>query len=168
MTTIHDAPRYASPVDYEAYGQYGRDAASSAGRPSSGPGTASRGRITADGSSGYRAEPGRYHLYIAWGCPWAQRTAILRKLMGLEDAVSLSYVDDADWDSPHHREALWIDTAPSRAAAAPSLPPLCPVERRRHAGRWPFLQQIIRFIGFNRLVIYGYLSGDVQVNHALF
>jgi glutathionyl-hydroquinone reductase len=45
-------------------------------------------------SSGYRAEPGRCHLYIAWGCPWAQRTGIARKLEGLEDVVSLSYVDD--------------------------------------------------------------------------
>jgi len=32
-----------------------------------------RDRITADGSSGYKAEAGRYHLYIAWNCPW--RTA---------------------------------------------------------------------------------------------
>ena len=53
-----------------------------------------QGRITADGSSGYPAVPGRYHLYISWGCPWAQRTAIVRKLMGLQDVVSLSYVDD--------------------------------------------------------------------------
>ena len=53
-----------------------------------------QGRITADGSSGYPAGPGRYHLYIAWGCPWAQRTAIVRTLMQLEDVVSLSYVDD--------------------------------------------------------------------------
>ena len=42
MTTIQDAPRYASPVDYEAYGSTGPDAASSAGSPSSGPGTAPR------------------------------------------------------------------------------------------------------------------------------
>src|SRR5262249_38406635 len=35
-----------------------------------------------------------YHLYISWGCPGAQRTAIVRKLMRLDDVVSLSYVDD--------------------------------------------------------------------------
>ena len=41
----------------------------------------------------FPAEPGRYHLYIAWACPWAHRTAIYRKLKGLEDAISLSVVD---------------------------------------------------------------------------
>jgi putative glutathione S-transferase len=39
------------------------------------------------------AEPGRYHLYISWACPWAHRTAIVRSLLGLEDAISLSAVD---------------------------------------------------------------------------
>ena len=38
-------------------------------------------------------EPGRYHLYISWACPWAHRTAIGRLVMGLEDAVGLSAVD---------------------------------------------------------------------------
>lgn len=56
-----------------------------------------RGRVTADGSSGYAAEPGRYHLYLAWSCPWAQRPAIARGLKGLTDVISLSYVDD-DFD----------------------------------------------------------------------
>src|SRR6266542_3844622 len=53
-----------------------------------------RNWVTADGSSGFPAEAGRYHLYISWGCPWAQRTAIVRKLMRLDDVVSLSYVDN--------------------------------------------------------------------------
>ncbi|WP_327676535.1 glutathione S-transferase C-terminal domain-containing protein [Kitasatospora sp. NBC_00458] len=53
------------------------------------------GRLTADGSSGYRAEPGRYHLYVAWGCSWSNRAAVVRKLKGLEEVVSLSYVDDS-------------------------------------------------------------------------
>ncbi|MGH3089489.1 MAG: glutathione S-transferase family protein [Rubrobacteraceae bacterium] len=54
--------------------------------------TTFRGRISADGSSGFVAEAGRYHLYVAWACPWAHRTAILRKVKGLEDATSLSSV----------------------------------------------------------------------------
>src|ERR1035437_8295749 len=88
------SPGYASPVDFGAYGQYGAGRGFDAGQAFKRPRYPFRGRITADGSSGYRAEPGRYHLYISCGCPWAQRTAIVRKLMGLEDVVSLSYVDD--------------------------------------------------------------------------
>ncbi|MBB4914300.1 glutathione S-transferase C-terminal domain-containing protein [Streptosporangium saharense] len=53
-----------------------------------------KGRVTADGSSGFPAEPGRYHLYLAWSCPWAQRTAIVRGLKGLRETVTLSYVED--------------------------------------------------------------------------
>jgi len=52
-----------------------------------------RGRITADGSSGFRAEPGRYHLYVSLACPWAHRAIIVRKLLGLEDVISMSVVD---------------------------------------------------------------------------
>ena len=51
-----------------------------------------RGFVTADGSSGFKAEPGRYHLYISWACPWAHRTEIMRKLKGLEDVIGLSAV----------------------------------------------------------------------------
>jgi putative glutathione S-transferase len=50
-------------------------------------------RITADGSSGFRAEPGRYHLYVSLACPWAQRSIIVRKLKQLEDVVGMSVVD---------------------------------------------------------------------------
>src|SRR4028118_254612 len=41
---------------------------------------------------GFEAQAGRYHLYIAWACPWAHRAALLRKLKGLEEAISLSAV----------------------------------------------------------------------------
>src|SRR5215218_11287367 len=54
--------------------------------------TSFRDGITADGSSGFAAEAGRYHLYVAWACPWAQRTAIMRTLKGLEDAIGISAV----------------------------------------------------------------------------
>jgi glutathionyl-hydroquinone reductase len=97
VTTTADPtalPRYASPVDFGTYGQYGAGRGFDSGQAFQRPRYPFRGRITADGSSGYQAEPGRYHLYISWGCPWAQRTAIVRKLKGLEDVVSLSYVDD--------------------------------------------------------------------------
>jgi glutathionyl-hydroquinone reductase len=49
--------------------------------------------VTADGTSDFPAEGGRYHLYVARACPWAHRTIIGRRLMGLEDAISISFVD---------------------------------------------------------------------------
>lgn len=52
-----------------------------------------RDRITADGSSGFKAEAGRYHLYVSLACPWAHRTLIMRKLKGLEDVIGVSIVD---------------------------------------------------------------------------
>ena len=52
-----------------------------------------RDRITADGSSSFPAEAGRYHLYVSLACPWAHRTIIVRRLLGLEDVVSMSVVD---------------------------------------------------------------------------
>jgi glutathionyl-hydroquinone reductase len=89
-------PPVASPVDFATYGNYGDWVAKQE------PAAATefvratypfQGRLTADGSSGYQAEPGRYHLYISWACPWAHRSAIVRELKGLQDVVSLSAVD---------------------------------------------------------------------------
>jgi putative glutathione S-transferase len=42
------------------------------------------------GQGGFKAEAGRYHLYVSYACPWAHRTLIMRRLKGLEDAISLS------------------------------------------------------------------------------
>lgn len=42
------------------------------------------------GDGGFKAEPGRYHLYIARACPWAHRTTIFRTLKGLDDMIGLS------------------------------------------------------------------------------
>jgi putative glutathione S-transferase len=50
-----------------------------------------RDRITADGSSGFKAELGRYHLYVAHGCPWAHRTLIYRAVKKLNGAISVAY-----------------------------------------------------------------------------
>jgi putative glutathione S-transferase len=55
--------------------------------------SAFRERVTADGSSGFKAEPGRYHLYVSLACPWAHRAIIVRRLKQLEDVISLSLVD---------------------------------------------------------------------------
>jgi glutathionyl-hydroquinone reductase len=52
-----------------------------------------RDRITADGSSGFPAAAGRYHLYVSLACPWAHRAIIVRRLLGLESTISMSVVD---------------------------------------------------------------------------
>ena len=58
-----------------------------------------RNWITADGdagpsgSGGFKAEPGRYHLFVSYNCPWAHRTIIFRKLKRLEDVLSMSLAD---------------------------------------------------------------------------
>jgi len=66
-----------------------------------------RSWITADGSAGasgdagFKAEPGRYHLYVSHACPWAHRTLIFRALKGLEDMIAVStvhwYMADKGW-----------------------------------------------------------------------
>ena len=50
-------------------------------------------RVTADGSSGYPVEAGRYHLVVSLACPWAHRSVIDRELLGLGDAIGLTVVD---------------------------------------------------------------------------
>lgn len=58
-----------------------------------------RSWITADGapgpsgSGGFKAEPGRYHLYVSLACPWAHRTLIFRCLKQLEDLIGVTIVD---------------------------------------------------------------------------
>ena len=52
-----------------------------------------RNWISADPNAEFPADKNRYHLYISHACPWANRTAIVRKLKGLEDVVSISAVE---------------------------------------------------------------------------
>jgi putative glutathione S-transferase len=67
-----------------------------------------RNWVTKDGSPGssgvgdFIAEPGRYHLYVSYACPWAHRTLIFRALKGLEDVISVSVVH------PLMPEESWI------------------------------------------------------------
>ena len=49
--------------------------------------------ISTDGSTPYPVTSGRYHLYVSLACPWASRTVIARKLLGLEEAIGLTVVD---------------------------------------------------------------------------
>ncbi len=66
-----------------------------------------RNWVTRDGSAGpsgeggFKAEQGRYHLYVSYACPWAHRTLIFRTLLGLEDVIGVSVVH------PHMLENGW-------------------------------------------------------------
>ncbi len=51
-----------------------------------------RNRVTADGSDGFKAEPGRFHLYVSLACPWAHRTLIVRKLKQLDSLIGVTVV----------------------------------------------------------------------------
>lgn len=84
-------------LDHGRWRDTGYDTKSSGGRFER---QASRFRhwVTPDGSpgpsgeGGFAAEPGRYHLYVSYACPWAHRTLVFRRLKGLEEMVSLSVV----------------------------------------------------------------------------
>jgi glutathionyl-hydroquinone reductase len=65
--------------------------------------------ITIDGSTPYPAVTGRYHLYVSLACPWASRTVIARKLLGLDEVIGMTIVDpirdERGWafrDGPGH------------------------------------------------------------------
>ena len=58
-------------------------------------------RITSDGSGPWPVEPGRYRLVIARACPWANRAAIVRRLLGLEPVISMGIC------GPTHDERSW-------------------------------------------------------------
>ncbi|WP_326559609.1 glutathione S-transferase family protein [Micromonospora sp. NBC_01796] len=58
-------------------------------------------RITADGRDGYPVEPGRYRLVASRACPWASRMVIIRRLLGLEDVLSLGLA------GPTHDKRSW-------------------------------------------------------------
>ena len=59
-----------------------------------------RNWITAEGP--FAPDPGRYHLYVAWNCPWAHRALLARAVMGLEDAISVSFA------RPRRTDQGWI------------------------------------------------------------
>ena len=58
-------------------------------------------RITADGRDGYPVEPGRYRLIVSRACPWANRAIIVRRLLGLENVLSMGVA------GPTHDERSW-------------------------------------------------------------
>jgi glutathionyl-hydroquinone reductase len=109
-----------------------------------------RNWVTPDGSAGpsgtggFPAARGRYHLYVSLACPWAHRTAVFRKLKGLEDVISMTEVEpvmgeegwqfgpDADEDTVNGKKRLneiYLLTDP-RYTGRVSVPVLWDKEKR--------------------------------------
>lgn len=97
--------------------------------------------VTTDGSTDYRAESGRYRLYVSYACPWAHRTLIARKLKKLEGAIEVVAVDpvmlDEGWvlanpDEYGHRylRDLYLATDP-KATTRVTVPVLWDKATRR-------------------------------------
>ncbi|MFW6435462.1 MAG: glutathione S-transferase family protein [Halovenus sp.] len=63
--------------------------------------TTFRDSISSDPDARFQPESGRYHLYVCYACPWAHRTLLVRALKGLEDAITVDYVD------PYRGEDGW-------------------------------------------------------------
>lgn len=69
------------------------------------PDTQFRDWVRKDGSTDFQPVAGRYHLYVAYACPWASRVLMLRKLKGLEDAIDYSVVHPFMSDDGWHFDA---------------------------------------------------------------
>src|ERR1700710_1040129 len=103
-------------------------------------------RITADRRDGFPVEAGRYRLYVSLACPWAQRTLIVRELLGLRDALPVTVVDpirdesgwrftlDADGRDPasgaQYLSELYLGTDPGYAGRV-TVPCIWDTQTRR-------------------------------------
>ena len=76
------------------------------------PDSSFRNHVTADGSSGFKAEPGRYHLFLAPNCPWAHRTQIYRQLKCLDDVISVTLADQPRERSWAYSKGIGRDLEP--------------------------------------------------------
>ncbi len=94
-----------------------------------------RSWVTADGSSGFPAVAGRYHLYVSLACPWAHRTIIVRKLKKLETAIPMTVVDpirdERGWRyGTHFLSELYLASDP-RYRGRVTVPVLWDTETKR-------------------------------------
>ncbi|MDL9946027.1 glutathione S-transferase C-terminal domain-containing protein [Gordonia sp. ABSL11-1] len=86
-------------------------------------------RITRDGRDGYPVEAGRYRLVVARACPWANRTIIVRRLLGLEDAISMGMC------GPTHDADSWtFDLDPGGLDPVLNIPRLKDAYEKRFPG----------------------------------
>ena len=86
-------------------------------------------RITRDGEDGWPVEPGRYRLVAARACPWASRAIMVRRLLGLEDAISLGLC------GPTHDSDSWtFDLDPGGLDPVLHIPRLKDAYEKRFPG----------------------------------
>ncbi|WP_329110293.1 glutathione S-transferase C-terminal domain-containing protein [Micromonospora sp. NBC_01699] len=90
MPGLSPFSRLASPADPDTHGEYRIVRRPDDPRPV----YRFSGRIDEHSPAGFTPRAGRYHIYAGWFCPWAHRVTITRALAGLDDVVSVSYVDN--------------------------------------------------------------------------
>ena len=126
-------------------GKWHRDDLRSAGANFVRPQTVFRNWVTADGSpgptgdGGFKAERGRYHLYVSLACPWAHRTLIVRSLKKLNDAITVSVVDpfmgDDGWAFRAPDGSLTPGSTRDDLNSAHNLHEIYTLARRDYTGR---------------------------------
>jgi putative glutathione S-transferase len=91
MPKLSRFSQLATPVDTTIYGEYRITRRADDPRPL----YRFTNRISDDSRTGFTPRAGRYHLYAGWFCPWSHRVTITRALAGLDDIITVSYVDGA-------------------------------------------------------------------------
>jgi len=85
--------------------------------------------------SGLEVQSGRYHLYVSLACPWCHRTAILRELAGLEQAIPISYL------APFRDERGWAFTGESFTVGPAGDPERWSGDYVDWANGWAFMSE---------------------------
>jgi glutathionyl-hydroquinone reductase len=126
------------------------------------------GRLSADGSSGWRAAPGAFHLVVSLACPWAHRQLIVRALKGLETALPVTIVDpwrdEFGWRFNDRIDATWPDYRPDPVAGRRYLSEAYLATDPSFAGR--VTVPCILDVASGTVVTNEFRTIDIQINEA--